>query len=1061
MIIPRDVVLSPRDLAAEIRDRGITAAFMTTALFNQLVGELPSVLGSVRHVLFGGEAADPGRVRRCLAEGPPERLIHVYGPTESTTFATWHQVREVAEDDVTVPIGVPIGNTRAYVLDRHMEPVPLGVPGELYLGGPGLAHGYVGRPALTAERFVPDPHGSEPGGRLYRTGDLARRRADGALEFMGRLDAQVKLRGFRIEPGEIEAALTQHSAVRECAVVLRDDLPSGRGLVAYLTRGQPESSEARPVPAAESPLDHLSAWQAVREELPMRSSTGQPIPEEEVRDRADRTAERLLRLGPRRVLEIGCGTGMLLERVAPHCIRYVATEHSAALLGKAQSRVGAAGLDSRVTLLQRDLGDVTGIESQSVDIVILDSVAGYFPTIEHVAGLLERITRLLAPGATVFVGGVRNLELLGAFHAWQELHRAPATMPAAELRQRVRSRVAAECELWIGPGFFTALPQRLYQVRRVEVMPRRGRGESDRNPFEYDVLLHAGDPVATPERAPAWSDWEDEEWSVDRLRRALEGERPGVLALGRVPHPRAAAHAWTAAALEAADASLTAGELAQSGSMMRERGADPEAFWALGEALGYRVDISWARCDAEGRYDALFRRSGGSRHSDIAWPSEHRASPRSWADYGNQPAMKTASDRLIPALRAHLRERLPEFMVPSAFVVLDALPSTPNGKVDRRALPPPSGLAAASHAAFEPPRTPVEKTLAGIWRELLGVEAVGLEDDFFELGGHSLLAVKLFAEIERTFARKLPLSTLFQATTLGRLADVLARSSPETPASALAVLQPRGSRPPLFLVHGVYGDVLEYRDLVSRLDPDQPVYGIEAPHGDGEAVLRTIEQLASGYLQELRRQQPAGPYFLCGYCWAGALTFEMARQLHEAGEDVALVALIDAACPGSLRPLTLALRAARRGRSIWARVGRNLRRLPDLHPKALPLFLWERAVNLGTELLGTLAYTWSVRLRKPLLPAFGRRRQALLYAAKCYRPPVYPGRVTLLRARTSSPATAGSAMWGWDRVAAGGVELHEVPGEHHELLKEPRVAGLAATLQACLDHAAGDRLEVR
>jgi amino acid adenylation domain-containing protein len=238
VVIPREVVLSPPDLAAEFHDREITVMDLTTALFNQLARDAPGAFRPVGRVVFGGEAADPGRVREVLAQGPPEHLYNGYGPAECTTTATCHEVRQVMADAVTVPIGRPIANTRAYVLDRHMALVPVGVPGELFLGGPGLARGYFNRPGLTAERFVPDPFGpafgGEKGGRLYRTGDRVRLRPGGVLEYLGRLDDQIKLRGHRIEPGEIEAALREHPAVRAAVVLGREDAPGGKRLVAYV-----------------------------------------------------------------------------------------------------------------------------------------------------------------------------------------------------------------------------------------------------------------------------------------------------------------------------------------------------------------------------------------------------------------------------------------------------------------------------------------------------------------------------------------------------------------------------------------------------------------------------------------------------------------------------------------------------------------------------------------------------------------------------------------------------------------------------------------------------------
>jgi amino acid adenylation domain-containing protein len=207
--VTKDTMLSPRELAAQIRRDGITRLFLTTALFNQVMREVPDAFQPLRTVMSGGEAVDPASMRRCLQAGPPARLLHTYGPTEAAIFASFHWVREVPADAATVPIGFQVGNTILAVLDCELNLVPVGVTGELYIGGPGLAWGYLNRPDVTAERFVPDPF-TTTGERLYKTGDLVRRRADGEIEFLGRADFQVKVRGFRIELGEIEAALIAH-----------------------------------------------------------------------------------------------------------------------------------------------------------------------------------------------------------------------------------------------------------------------------------------------------------------------------------------------------------------------------------------------------------------------------------------------------------------------------------------------------------------------------------------------------------------------------------------------------------------------------------------------------------------------------------------------------------------------------------------------------------------------------------------------------------------------------------------------------------------------------------
>ncbi len=234
VLIEKETALDLRQFAAALEARGVTALFMTTALFNQMAHMSADVFSSLRYVLFGGEACDAGTVRRVARGGKPEHLLHVYGPTENTTFSTWFEVTEVSEEATTVSIGSPIANTTAYVLDENYQPVPEGIAGELYLGGDGLARGYMNGAALTAERFIPDQFAAEPGARLYKTGDVVKRGAGGRIEFVGRRDGQVKVRGFRVEPGEIEAALCAHPDVRE-AVVVALGKGADKRLVAYLT----------------------------------------------------------------------------------------------------------------------------------------------------------------------------------------------------------------------------------------------------------------------------------------------------------------------------------------------------------------------------------------------------------------------------------------------------------------------------------------------------------------------------------------------------------------------------------------------------------------------------------------------------------------------------------------------------------------------------------------------------------------------------------------------------------------------------------------------------------
>ena len=228
-----EVLLSPHRLAAELARRKVDTLFVATALFERLSADAPATFAGLRQLLFGGEAVDAARVRAVLSAGPPERLLHVYGPTEATTFSSWHSVRDVPSRAAAVPVGRPLAGTGLCVLDEHRAPVGMGVEGDLYISGATLARGYVGDPAATAEAFVPDPFPARPGDRLYRSGDRARLLADGNLELRGRRDQQVKIRGFRVDLGEVRAALARHPAVAEAAVVARERRPGDRALMGY------------------------------------------------------------------------------------------------------------------------------------------------------------------------------------------------------------------------------------------------------------------------------------------------------------------------------------------------------------------------------------------------------------------------------------------------------------------------------------------------------------------------------------------------------------------------------------------------------------------------------------------------------------------------------------------------------------------------------------------------------------------------------------------------------------------------------------------------------------
>ncbi|MCG1019858.1 non-ribosomal peptide synthetase, partial [Mycetohabitans sp. B4] len=255
------------------REQRISVLWLTVGLFNQMAVELGPVFPQLKALIVGGDALDASVVAQVLRDSPPQQLINGYGPTESTTFATTYRITAVPKGNVNIPIGRPIANTQVYLLDAHGQPVPLGAVGELYIGGAGVAQGYLNRPELTAECFVRDPFSDEADARMYKTGDLARYLPDGNLEFVGRNDEQVKIRGFRIEPGEIEACLVQHAQVRDAVVLVRGEGVEKR-LVAYVVAEADEQlvSELRTHVAARLPEYMVPAALVRLDALPLTAN---------------------------------------------------------------------------------------------------------------------------------------------------------------------------------------------------------------------------------------------------------------------------------------------------------------------------------------------------------------------------------------------------------------------------------------------------------------------------------------------------------------------------------------------------------------------------------------------------------------------------------------------------------------------------------------------------------------------------------------------------------------------------------------------------------------------
>ena len=751
------------ELARQLATAAATVVTLSPSVLATLVAE---ELPALKTVVAAGEQCSAALAAR-WSQG--RSFFNAYGPTEATVCAT---IAACSGSVATPPpIGVPIANTSAHVLDGDLRPAPEGVAGELYLGGVGVARGYLGRPGLTAERFVPDPFGP-PGTRLYRTGDRVRRRADGNLQFLGRLDDQVKIRGVRVEPGEVEAVLAEHPAVRQAAVLAHDD-GDDRRLMAYIV---PRDSDPAPSRAARyvkdwaSTLDdlHRGAGNAADDGRAdttgwVSSYTGQPIPRAEMREWAEANAALVASLSPSSVLDIGCGTGLLLWRVAPRCARYLATDISTTVLEGLKRQLSRDPVPG-VAFLQREAVDFSGIEGP-FDVVVLNSVTQYFPDLDYLRRVLLQAVGVLVPGGVVVVGDVRSLPLLEAYHASVAFERAPADRPRAELRRATEWAVANERELVIDPWFFSSLANELTGVGHVQVLPRRGRHHNEMTCFRYDAVLHLG-TNARPRLVAEWSAFD----GLGAVERHL-GRRRRALGVYGIPNRRLEGALAVRDSLLAAEGPATARGLRRALARRRGAGIDPEDVVALGRHHGYAVELSWAAGHRDGSFDAVFARS--AHRAGSMFPPGPRLATRLANDPLRLHTAQATAARIVPELREFVQRRLPEQLVPAAFLVMPELPLTSSGKVDRRALPPPGQKRPRRVDGPIAPRTPVEKILASMWAEALGLEEVGVHDNFFELGGHSLLATQVVARAREAFGVDLALRRLFEAPTVAGLAEAI------------------------------------------------------------------------------------------------------------------------------------------------------------------------------------------------------------------------------------------------------------------------------------------------
>jgi amino acid adenylation domain-containing protein len=460
---------------------------------------------------------------------------------------------------------------------------------------------------------------------------------------------------------------------------------------------------------------------------------------------------------------------------------------------------------------------------------------------------------------------------------------------------------------------------------------------------------------------------------------------------------------------------------------------------------GFRIEL--------GEIESALSQAGGIRENVVVAREDGSGEKLLVAYY----ILQDATEIKETDIRQYLKERLPDYMVPSAFVRMDRFPLTANNKIDRKALPEPASVQTGNSRVYVKPVSPTEQQLARIWESLLKIERIGIHDDFFESGGHSMIAVTLMIRIEKEFGMRLPMATLFEHSTIHSLAGILDQKTKPIEWRSLVPIRAQGKKKPLFLVHGLGLNVLLYTTIVNYLDPEQPVYGLQAKGLSGtEEPLETIEEIAAYYISEILTVEPEGPFALAGFSLGGKIAYEMGRQLEAAGKTVSFLGLLDATAEQPSGHMPYPVRILHDLRFAANYVTWNLMsffRDPDESVFTIAGRKWRglvkkiRGLDFDPQKTGMVS-----RGKRSELPKYLRRvHRSNLRASRQYRVGPFNGKVHLFKAGKQTFYIPDPVNYGWDKVARGGVVIHPIPGEHSSTFAPPNDKYFATILQNCLN----------
>jgi amino acid adenylation domain-containing protein/FkbM family methyltransferase len=888
-------------------------------------------------LILGGEASRVDWIRQLTAASPDCEIFNHYGPTETTVGVLTYQVRDRMPDTPsgTLPLGKPLPNSRVYVLNEQAEPVPIGVPGELYIGGHGVARGYFRRPELNVEKFVPDKFCLELNSRMYRTGDRARYLPDGNIEFLGRIDSQVKIRGYRVEPGEIEEVLRNHPGVRDAVVTMREDTPGDRRLIAYIV----PQSEVQPL------------WKAKNVYLLPDGSSVAHLHKNET-DYIYKEIfllQAYLRHGitidnGACILDAGANIGLFtlfMSRLAQN-LKIFAFEPNPAAFECLAANAGASG--QQVTCLPFGLSRENGTAEMTF-YEGFSLLSGFYADAAVERDLVKHYVLNQQSGTP------QNEKMIAGVDEVIDHH---LQMRAVKAELRTLSSVIAQ--------------EALDHIELLKINVEKS---------ELDVL-----------QGIAPHDW------LKIRQLVIEVDRQVTI-----------------------DPILT---------LLTQHGYESlveQDVLLTGTELYYVYAI---RPSASGR---LIRNQAPGEHlCSLVTPDESVLTPLT--------------------LRKYLSANLPEYMVPAGYVLLESLPLTPAGKLNRKALPDPDRN---SFTSYEEPVGDTEILFAALFAEILKVERVGRHDNFFHLGGHSLLGPKLIGLMKQN-GLELSLTNLFAHPTVAALASCqsicTSDESVDSQSESAILLRNGTSGSSIFLVHDGTGDLI-YAQMLSRLmDSRLTVYGLPSAAADSTTPV-TIARLAQRLVKIMRNTQPSGIYRVAGWSLGGMLAFEIAAQLLQAGQELGFLGLIDTLYgPTMIRESAAELENYDEKALLLAHVEEHfpLAESDDSAHRQFATLEMDfdtlvEECRKASILPGRFLHWTPSQLRHKLRKEKNYLIASMNFVASSLPPCVhlFPSRATMLV----------SADLGWTGVLGKEkIRAHPVPGNHNSMLQEPNLAVLAQVFSA-------------